>query len=261
MSKNNNQYLSYTSSCTSPPNALCSIQNSVGCDVYKNKSCTNTAQNIGISSKLQYDPSFIQDDIDQSVAPIQSILDPNRVKNCSQCFSLNTRANRINSWGDNIAVANPSPTPAQDLTDIDSIMKNLNVKASRDKRGMVNNIDVFKFKTYDTKLCDRSLDPLSSIATYPKQLYREMSINRFYDLNINPQVNIYYDWAVNSQLEAKDNYDNPYPYFLDGDYSLPTPIPGKSQPCKTVCNSNCAPNVLVRNPVEGADNSDGEYDY
>jgi hypothetical protein len=126
---------------------------------------------------------------------------------------------------------------------------------------MVNNIDVFKFKTYDTKICDRGLDPLSSIASYPKQLYREMSINRFYDLNINPQANIYWDWGVNSQLEAKDNYDNPYPYFLDGDKSLPTAIPGKAQPCKTVCNSNCGTNVLVRNPVAGTENSDGEYDY
>jgi len=261
MSKNNNQYLSYTTDCKSDTNALCTIENSLGCDVYKNKTCTNTAQNIGISSKLQYDPSFIRDDIEQSVAPLQSVLDPNRVKNCSQCFSLNTRANRINSYSDNIAIANPGLTPAQELTDIDSIMKNLNVKASRDKRGMVNNIDVFKFKTYDTKLCDRSLDPLSSIATYPKQLYREMSINRFYDLNINPQVNIYWDWAVNSQLEAKDNYDNPYPYFMDGDYSLPTAIPGKAQPCKTVCKSNCGVNVLVRNPVPGTEDSDGEYDY
>lgn len=262
MSKNNNQYLSYTSDCQSPANALCTIENTTDCDVYKNTTCSNSGYNYGMSSKLQYDPSFIRDDIEQSVAPIQSILDPNRVKSCSQCFSLNTRANRINSYGDNIAIPPESSlAPAQDLTDIDSIMKNLNVKASRDKRGMVNNIDVFKFKTYDTKLCDRSLDPLSSIATYPKQLYREMSINRFYDLNINPQANIYYDWGVNSQLEAKDNYSNPYPYFLDGDNSLPTPIPGKVQPCKTVCNSNCAPNVLVRNPVQGAENSDGEYDY
>jgi hypothetical protein len=150
-------------------------------------------------------------------------------------------------------------TPAQELTDIDSIMKNLNVKASRDKRGMVNTIDVFKFKTYDTKLCDRGLDPLSSIATYPKQLYREMSINRFYDLNKNPQVNIFWNWAVNSQLEAKDNYENPYPYFLDNDDTLPTAIQGK--PCKTGCKSTCGTKVLVRNPLPGTEDSDGEYDY
>jgi hypothetical protein len=266
MNKNTNQYLSYTSDCKSPPNALCTIENSLGCDVYKNKTCTNSGFNQGFSSRLQYDPSFIQDDIEQSVAPLQSVLDPNRVKNCSQCFALNTRANRINSYGDNTTLANSGLTPAQELTDIDSIMKNLNVKASRDKRGMINNIDVFKFKTYDTKLCDRGLDPLSSISTYPKQLYREMSINRFYDLNINPQVNIFWNWAVNSQLEAKDNYDNPYPYSIDhdkagGDQSLPKAIAGKSQPCKMECKSNCGTKVLVRNPLPGTEDSDGEYDY
>lgn len=262
MSKfNNNQYLSYKSDCHSNDKSLCTIQNSTDCDVYKTQGCTNSGFNFGISSKLQYDPSFISDDIEQSTAPIQSILDPNRVKNCSQCFNLNGPRPGHNGWSDNIPIANPGLTPAQELTDIDSIMKNLNVKASRDKRGMVNNIDVFKFKTYDTKICDRGLDPLASIETYPKQLYREMSINRFYDLNINPQANIYWNWSVNSQLEAKDNYANPYPYFVDGDNSLPNAIPGKAQPCKTVCNSNCGTNVLVRNPLPGTEDSDGEYDY
>lgn len=262
MSKsNNNQYLNYVSDCSSPANAFCTIENSLGCDVYKNKTCTNSGFNFGVSSRLQYDPSFIRDDIEQSTAPIQSVLDPNRVKNCSQCFNLNGSRPGHNGWGDNLPLASPGLTPAQQLTDIDSIMKNLNVKASRDKRGMVNNIDVFKFKTYDTKLCDRGLDPLASIETYPKQLYREMSINRFYDLNINPQVNIFWDFSVNSQLEAKDNYDNPYPYNVENDDALPNAIPGKSQPCKTVCNSNCGTKVLVRNPLPGTEDSDGEYDY
>jgi hypothetical protein len=256
---NNNQYLSYTSDCSAPKNYMCTMDNS--CDVYKNKNCSVSGFNFGVSSRLQYDPSFIRDDIEQSTAPIQSVLDPNRVKNCSQCFSLNTRADRINSYGDSIPLANPGLTPAQQLTDIDSIMKNLNMKASRDRRGMTNPIDVFKFKTYDTALCDRGLDTLASIETYPKQLYREMSINRFYDLNINPQVNIYWDWQINSQLEAKDNYDNPYPYSVENDDALPNAIPGKSQPCKTVCNSNCGTKVLVRNPLPGTEDSDGEYDY
>jgi len=247
---NSNQYLSYSSDCKSPANSLCTIENSIGCDVYKNKTCTNSGFNFGVSSRLQYDPTFISDDIEQSVAPLQSILDPNRVKNCSQCFNLNGPRPGHNGWGDNIPIANPGLTPAQQLVDVDSIMSNRNVKASRDKRGMVNPIDVFKFKTYDTKLCDRGLDPLASISTYPKQLYREMSINRFYDLNINPQVNIFWNWAVNSQLEAKDNYDNPYPYFLTEDNSLPSPLTGKVQPCKTVCESNCSPNVNVRYPVD-----------
>ena len=247
---NSNEYKSYTSDClTSQTNNLCSIDQTQKSSTYKNKTSTNSGFNFGVSSRLQYDPSYINDDIEQSTAPIQSILDPNRVKNCNQCLSLNGPRSGPNGWGGNIPIANPGLTPAQELVDIDSIMSNRNVKASRDKRGMVNNVDVFKFKTYDSKLCDRGLDPLSSILTYPKQLYREMSINRFYDLNINPQVNIYWDWAVNSQLEAKDNYDNPYPYHIPETDTLSNPFNEKSSPCKMVCESNCNTNVNVRYPL------------
>jgi hypothetical protein len=175
--------------------------------------------NFGLSTKLQYDPCYINDDIEQSTQPLLSILDPNRVKNNEQCLStLGPRAGH-NGYGDNIPIQNPGLTPAQELVDIDSIMSNRNVKQSRCKSGNVNPIDVFKFKTYNSKECNNFLNPLETINSVPKQNYREMSINRFYDLNINPQVNIYYDGAVNTQLEAKDNFSNPYPYFLTGNSS------------------------------------------
>ena len=50
---------------------------------------------------------------------------------------------------------------------------------------------------------------------------------------------MFYPWAVNSQLEAKDNYDYPYPYFIGMDETLPKPINGNATPCKTTCSSNC----------------------
>jgi hypothetical protein len=175
--------------------------------------------NFGRSTKLQYDPCFINDDIEQSTQPLLSILDPNRVKNNEQCLSTLGPRSGHNGYGDNIPIENPGLTPAQELVDIDSIMSNRNVKQSRCKNGNVNPIDVFKFKTYNSKECNSFLNPLETINSTPKQNYREMSINRFYDLNINPQVNIYYDGAVNTQLEAKDNFANPYPYFLSGNSS------------------------------------------
>ena len=234
------QYLSYQSGCNISKNKSCnSSYNNNELPTFKTNVCTNSGFNYGHSSNLSYDPEFIHDDIEQSTSPLMSILDPNRVKNYSQCLSLNGPRTGHNGWGNSIPIANPSLTPAQDLIDIDSIMSNRNVKQDRSKKGHVNTVDVTKFTNYDTKLCDRGLDPLNSTLNYPKQLYREMSINRFYDLNINPQVNIYYDWAVNSQLEAKDNYDHPYPYFNSIDNSLPNPIATKAKPCKTVCESNC----------------------
>ena len=170
--------------------------------------------NFGSSTKLQYDRDFLKDDIEQSTAPLLSVLDPNRVKSNSQCLSTFGPRAGHNGYGDNIPIEKSGLTPAQDLVDIDSIMSNRNVKQSRAKKGNVNPINVFDLKTYDCKECDKYLDPLDTIQTYPKQLYKEISINRFYDLNIEPQANIYYDGAVNTQLEAKDNYENPYPYSL-----------------------------------------------
>lgn len=238
MNDYNNQYLSYQTDCSDCGNKPCdTLYNNSGLPTFKSNVCTNSGFNYGYSGNLAYDPEFIRDDIEQSTAPLMSILDPNRVKNCSQCLSLNGPRASHNGWGNSIPIAEPSITPAQDLIDIDSIMSNRNVKQDRSKKGHVNMVDVFKFKTYNAKLCDRGLDPLNSTLTYPKQLYREMSINRFYDLNINPQVNIFYPWAVNSQLEAKDNYDYPYPYFVGMDETLPKPLKGKSQPCKMINNS------------------------
>jgi hypothetical protein len=250
----NNQYLSYQTECVNNNN-----NNNNNLQTFKTNVCTNSGFNFGYSSNLAYDPEFIQDDIQQSSAPIMSVLDPNRVKNCSQCLSLNGPRASHNGYGDSIPIENPSITPAQDLIDIDSIMSNRNVKHDRSKKGHVNNIDVFKFKNYDAKLCNRDLDPLNSTLTYPKQLYREMSINRFHDLNINPQVNIFYPWAVNSQLEAKDNFDYPYPYFKDIDETLPKPIKGKTKPYKINCKSNCNTKVYKGRVWERINDQSQQY--
>jgi hypothetical protein len=212
-----NQYLSYQSEC-SDCGEFCSPP-----DIKKN-GCTNSGFNFGTSSNLVYDPCYIKDDIEQSTAPLRSILDPNRVKSCQQCLSVFGPRAGHNGWGNNIPIENPGLTPAQQLVDIDSIMSNRNVKQSSCKRGKVNDIDVFKFKTYDNKECNRELDPLSSI--------------------LNPQKNIYYNWAINSQLEATDNYDNPYPFFLSMDESLPTCITDETK--NKVCVPSDGVNVYDR---------------
>lgn len=189
-------------------------------------SCGNYGVNMGTSTRLAYDIAYADDRTFESTQPIQSVLDPNRVKNCRECLPLFGPRSSHNGYGDNIAVEKPSVTPAQDLVDIDSIMSNRNVKLSKDKKGLVNPINVLKYKTYDVKYCDRGLDPLSSVSTYPKSLYREMSINRFIDNPINPQVNLYWNKSRNTQLELKDNYVHPYPYSLDSEEDYPKEITG-----------------------------------
>jgi hypothetical protein len=253
------KYLKYQNDCKSCGKESCN-------EVYDNKIipsdnnevCTNSGFNFGISSNLEYDPQYTKDSIVQSTSPMLSTMDPNRISNCNRCLSLNGPRASHNGWGDSIVVENPGIAPAQKVTDIESILLNLNVKNGTDgsKKGTLNPVDVFKFETYDATLCNKDLDPLDTLQTYPKQLYREMSINRFYDLNKNPQENIYYSWTENSQLTAKDNYDNPFPYVQPSDETLPNPIKGKSRPCRTVCKDSCNVKVLNRNP----DVSDSEED-
>ena len=110
----NEQYLSYTSDCNECNKKSCT-------PTLTNKVCTNSGFNYGASSKLQYDQNFIHDDIEQSTAPLMSVLDPNRVKSCSQCLSLFGPRAGHNGWGDSIPIANSGLTPAQELVDIDSI--------------------------------------------------------------------------------------------------------------------------------------------
>ena len=255
------KYLKYQSGCISCGDKSCE-------EVYDNKIipsesdkvCTNSGFNFGRSCNLSYDPTFLNKDIVQSVAPIRSTMDPNRISSCSRCLSLNGPRASHNGWGDSIVVDNAGVAPAQQVTDVESILLNLNVKNGTDgsKKGTLNPVDVFKFETYDSTLCNKDLDPLDTLLTFPKQLYREMSINRFYDLNINPQENIYYAWTENTQLTAKDNYDNPYPYVQPTDDTLPNPVKGKARPCKTVCKQNCNVKVYNRGP-DLSEEEDEEY--
>jgi hypothetical protein len=46
--------------------------------------CTNSGFNFGISTKLKYDNDYTYDYVDQSTAPLNSLIDPNRAKNCNQ---------------------------------------------------------------------------------------------------------------------------------------------------------------------------------
>ena len=247
MNMNTNNYMPYE-------NNDCSInRNNAIRNDWRDRQCinTNSGFNYGASTNLRYDNQYITEDIQQSTAPLQSVLDPNRVKNCDQCLSLNGPIPSLGGWADSTPLKNPGLTPMQELTDIDSIMTNRNVKATKTRRGNVNDIDVFKYKTYNSKLCNKFLDPNPTILTTPKQLYREMSINRFFDFNQNPQVNLYWNDTVNSQLEAKDNYDFPYPYSLNSPLNVPTAQTGNvvqnNSPYKSNCSTNVLPNMALRN--------------
>lgn len=143
-----------------------------------------------------------------------------------------------NGYGDSTTVGHRN-APSQDLVDVESILSNRNVIASKCKDGKVNDIDVTKFQLQHARICNDFLDPVSTHLTNPAANYRGMNINRFYDLDRNPQAVIFYPFSVNTQLEAKDNYRERINSVLLYDATLPRPLKGTNQPCKFKCNGNC----------------------
>ncbi len=194
--------------------------------------------NIGYSSRLNADACFIEDQITESVGPFLYRMNPTRINNCDACLSVfgPRSSGGAHSYGVSSTVGDVT-APSQALVDVESILSNRNVLQSRCKDGKVNKINVTKFPLKHPRVCNDFLDPVATHLTNPPQNYRGLSINRFYDLPKPPQENIYWDWSVNTQLEATDNYVPTAPRLWDPTAALPREVPEK--PCRTFVKTEC----------------------
>lgn len=174
---------------------------------------------------------YYNDRLEQSVSPLLYRLNPNQINNCESCLSVFGPRGGHNSVGDSTVVPIHATAPAQGLVDVESILTNRNVIASKCKDGKVNDIDVTKFQLQHARICNDFLDPLATHLTNPPQNYRELAINRFYDLPTPAQAVIFIPFAVNTQLEAIDNYVEHAPNLVAFDPSLPQELRG-TRGCK-----------------------------
>lgn len=177
------------------------------------------ALNAGYFSNPRYDKCAYPEDLFESTAPYSYVMNSDRIHNCNSC--LTTLGPRSSYYGSGVS----SPTGdvvavAQQNVDIDSVLSNRNVPLSKCKKGKVNPINVTQIKTKDIPVCNDYLDGQNTRMTEPAMFYRGTAINRFYDLNKNPQENIFYDWSVNTSLDARDN-------FIP---KIPTPMTDKMTP-------------------------------
>lgn len=159
----------------------------------------------GHFSNPKYDKCAYPEDLYESTAPYAYVMNTDRIHNCNGCMTP------FGPRGGLMGAGVSSPTgdviaAAQQNVDIDSVMSNRNVPLSKCKRGKVNPVDVTRIKTKNLPVCNDYLDSQHSKMTDPAMFYRGAPVNRFYDLNKDPQANIFYDWAVNTSLEAKDNF-------------------------------------------------------
>lgn len=203
----------------------------------------------GHFSRPRYDDCYYPESLYEATAPYEYVMNPDRIHNCNSCLttfgprSSHNGAGVSTPRGDVIAAA-------QQYVDIDSVLSNRNVPLSKCKRGKVNPVDVTRIKTQDLPVCNDYLDAQHTKMSDPPMFYRGAPINRFFDLNKDPQANIFYDWAVNTTLEAKDNFVPDLPIPMTDDDTVPEPpmgvdIPPRDNswvPCSIALdvNGNCA---------------------
>jgi len=182
----------------------------------------------GYFSRLDYDSKTYDDKLFDSTAPLSFRVNQDNNYNCNACLSVfGPRPSQgARSYGVSSIAPLTSTAPAQDLTDIESILTLRNVPQSKDKVGRVSNIDLSKFRINHPRICNSVLDPLATHLTDPPGNFKEVPINRFYDLYKDPQQNIFYDFAINTKLEAKDNFTVKVPKLWSDDRLLP---PGRFQ--------------------------------
>jgi len=186
---------------------------------------------VGNFSRGKYDDCYYPDYIQEATDPVSYRVNPNYIHNCNRCLDAGGSSPRSTTIGFGVStVNNVSIAPFNDLIDVDSVCKNLNVKTSRCRRGKINPVNLAQHKFYDYNVCGKGQE--HSRLSYPASNYRDMSTNRFYDLPQDPQANLFWDNSHNTRLEAKDNWKVKIPKLWEDRVSVREVMGNNSQPCK-----------------------------
>ena len=190
-------------------------------------------RNQGYSSRDKYDKCYNNEQIERSVGPLLYKLNPNQINNCNSCLSVfGPRGSAASNhggfgYGDSTSAGVNAVAPAQALVDVDSIMSNRNVIASKCNNSQlqhVNLTDQKQFQLQHPRICNSFLDPVATHLTQNASLFREVFTTRFIDLGANPQQNIYWDSQINTSLENRDNYVIRVPNLVKYDPTMPTSV-------------------------------------
>lgn len=196
----------------------------------------NGGVQIGYNDRLAYDKCYYDERIKESTAPLGRIMDDSKFFNCNKCMSIYGPRPSSGSKSFGVSTAKGVSKPnLQNFVDIENVLTNRNLKATKCRKDQVNPVNIMKLQTSTPKLCSDQLSPISTLLTEPRYMSRGIPINRFIDLPINPQEHIYWDISRNTRLEAIDCYQPRMPTIMP-DRVQPTPGPDVYINCINTCN-------------------------
>jgi hypothetical protein len=185
---------------------------------------------IGYFSRLSYDEGAYP--AREHVGILEHSIDPTRIYNCASGFADYLP---IDGYGVSMPV-HKTPDVSHGLVDVESILTGRMAHHTKlpdhdVSKDMYDDLSTGKDWYHPPALSDR-LAPIHTRLMDPPSQDRCKCIDRFYDLPMNPQANIFWDHGKDSRLEAKDNYVMKAPKMWDPEAALPRASPEPSNPCR-----------------------------
>lgn len=192
--------------------------------------------NIGNFNRLSYDDCSLQDRTKQSTDPLNYRMSLDQIYNKNRCFSQ--FGPRNSNFGCS-TIGEAGYSISQEQVDVESVLRNLNVKATKCRSSdMVNPINPVTMTPTFAPMCDTKLKPSYTRLSHSAKNMRGQPTNRFYDTIHNAQDNIFYDFSRNTVLEAKDNYVPRMPVPWSQTTGLPVESQSGYKSCKMQCSSD-----------------------
>lgn len=168
----------------------------------------------GVFTRTRNDDCFINSRNIQSDAPYRHMLYMGQQKNCNRCMPV---------FG-SVPTGNWFDSRDFKRVDTESVLKNQtypHIGCGRD------NYRILNVRTENKDLdsyCGKWLTPTQTLMTHPKEYYKELQIDRFYEFagEVPNESYLRWDYGTDTRLQAKDGFTQRYPTPISINYSLPS---------------------------------------
>jgi|GEM_PF-5525115 len=186
-------------------------------------------------TRQRYDREAYQEEIGRSTDPMLYRLDSNYAVNCKKCFG---------PYGPGFTMGSTVATDNGAAIDLDSILRGVSkIHSKSNIQQIPDSINPYKPDTRILPDCNEALESEYTRFTYPAYDIRGLTVRdlRFDYPLFDPQCQIFEDFAVNTKLQAKDNFRAIWQIPVDQRDLFPTERLGRVKNCNVDLECRYAP--------------------
>ncbi len=185
---------------------------------------------MALLTRTSYDKDSYVDQLRQETNELHHSADLNRYEHNSRCLSVSGPRHK------NTMYKYQPPS----LIDTDSYLSNRifqntnSIVKKKDQYEFVKNTVSKNKNSYFPNECSKFLDQEDSRYTHPKNWYKGLGYDVFYDLQRDPQCGIFWDTSMNTRLWARDTIHPKLPSPIDDNYKGAVPQVPKNKSSQIV---------------------------